>query len=121
MPSDQLLSDRVQSDRVSSDRVQGDRVSSGHPALVGFGVWLAGRFVPLAQRRRVHSEVERFLSWEGTALPDDTVPYDPAMQRPAVWCYLLQRQREGCADAEALKLWGALELFLSYLDSQQPA
>jgi hypothetical protein len=96
--SEQLLDDRLRSD----------------PALVGFGTWLAGRMVPLAQRRRVHSEVERFLAWEHSELR-----YDPAMKRPAVWCYLLRRQHEGCDDAEALRLWGALELFLSYLDSQR--
>jgi hypothetical protein len=98
---------------VLSDQLLSDRPVDDSP-LAGFGAWLAGRFVPLAQRRRVHGEVERFLAWQRTEFP-----YDAAMQRPAVWCYLLKRQREGCDDAEALRLWGALELFLSYVDSER--
>jgi hypothetical protein len=112
----------VLSDRLLDDRLLDDRLLDGRPLdatpMVGFGAWLAGRLVPLAQRRCVYGEVERFLAWQNTALAHDTVLYDPAMQRPAVWCYLLTRQREGCDDAEAMRLWGALELFLSYVESQ---
>lgn len=105
------LDDQQLDDRLLEREPLADPVLGGHPALAGFGAWLAGRLVPLTQRRHVHEEVERFLSWQRTEFP-----YDPAMQRPAVWCYLLKRQREGCDDAEALRLWGALELFLSYVD-----
>ena len=112
MLSNQVLDDRFLNVSLEGDRLPGEGPPGDGP-LVGFGSWLAGRLVPLAQRRRVHGEVERFLIWQRSEFP-----YDAAMQRPAVWCYLLKRQREGCDDAEALKSWGALELFLSYVDSQ---
>jgi hypothetical protein len=107
----------VLSHQLLDDRLIDDRLIDATP-MVGFGAWLAGRLVPLAQRRCVYGEVEGFLAWQCAELPHDTIPYDPAMQRPAVWCYLLKRQREGCDDAEAMRLWGALELFLSYVDFQ---
>lgn len=111
--SGQVLGDQVLDSRSSSDRLLDDRPAGDAPPLTGFGAWLAGRLVPLAQRRCVYGEVEEFLAWQETEFP-----YDAAMQRPAVWCYLLKRQREGCDDSEALRLWGALELFLSYVESQ---
>jgi len=106
----------VRGDQLLSDPPPAAEVTGrGTPAaMVGFGAWLAGRFVPLAQRRRVHTEVERYLEWAAHEFRNDA-----AMQRPAVWCYLLKRQREGCGDAEALRLWGALELVPLLCDSHQ--
>ncbi len=110
---DQLVEDRMANVRVGRERATGQEPPVAGP-LAGFGSWLAGRMVPLAQRRLVHSEVARFLEWQRSEFP-----YDPAMQRPAIWCYLLKRQREDCDDAEALRLWGALELFLVYVESRR--
>ncbi len=80
--------------------------------MAGFVVWLAGQRVPLPQRTRVYREVESFLAWQHTEFPD--VVQEP---RPAVWCYLLRRQHDGDSEAEVLKVWGALELLLTYLEA----
>lgn len=81
--------------------------------MAGFVVWLAGQRVPLPQRSRVYREVEAFLAWQHTEFPD--VVQEP---RPAVWCYLLRRQHDGDSEAEVLKVWGALELLLTYLEAR---
>lgn len=81
--------------------------------MAGFVVWLAGQRVPLPQRSRVYREVEGFLAWQHTEFPD--VVHEP---RPAVWCYLLRRQHDGDSEAEVLKVWGALELLLTYLEER---
>lgn len=80
--------------------------------MAGFVSWLAGQRVPLQQRTRVYREVEAFLAWQHTEFPG--VVEQP---RPAVWCYLLRRQRDGASEAAVLKVWGALELLLTYLET----
>jgi hypothetical protein len=81
--------------------------------MAGFVGWLGGQLVPLPQRSRVYREIERYLAWQHTEFPDG-VPE----QRPAVWCYLLRRQHDGDSEAEVLKVWGALELLLTYLEGR---
>jgi hypothetical protein len=81
--------------------------------MAGFVVWLAGQRVPVAQRQRVYREVERFLAWQHAELPDRA-----SVRRPTVWCYLLRRQHDGESEAEVLKVWGALELLLTYVEGR---
>ena len=101
-------------ERTLLDRPTGQSAVS--EVMAGFVVWLAGQRVPLPQRHRVHLEVERFLAWQHAELPGGI-----SVQRPAVWCYLLRRQHDGESEAEVLKVWGALELLLSYVEGRVAA
>ncbi|MDQ2706615.1 MAG: hypothetical protein M3Z25_02800 [Actinomycetota bacterium] len=106
-----MLSDQTLADR-------GCEQTTVSAMMAGFVVWLAGQRVPLPQRSRVYQEVERFLAWQHTQFPYDQFPYDVSAQRRAVWCYLLRRQRDGDSEAEVLKVWGALELLLTYVEGR---
>lgn len=113
-----ILSERTLTDRTPADRALGGAARQQQVAsaeMAGFVVWLAGQRVPLPQRTRVYREVEAFLAWQHTEFPDGV----PA-QRPAVWCYLLHRQQEGDSEAEVLKVWGALELLLTFVERRSP-
>lgn len=94
------------------DRVPVDGVATRVPA--SFVVWLAGQRVPSHRRAYVHHEVQRFLTWRDTQFAHDQTQY-----RPAAWCYLLRRQRAGEGEAELRKTWGALELFLNFLERME--
>jgi len=98
-------------EKTLADRRSGETAVSA--LMAGFVVWLAGQRVPLPQRRRVHAEVERFLAWQHAELPGGV-----SVRRPSVWCYLLRLQHDGESEAEVLKVWGALELLLSYVEGR---
>ena len=94
-------------------RTAAGRVVNGR-ATASFAVWLAGQRVPLHRRTYVYQEVQRFLVWRDTWFAHEETQY-----RSAVWCYLLRRQRAGEGESELRKVWGALELFLSYLERME--
>ena len=112
-----MLIEQTHADRALADRPDLLSVTAlSGSVMAGFGGWLGGQLVPLPQRSRVYREIERYLAWQHTEFPDG-VPE----QRPAVWCYLLRRQHDGDSAAEVLKVWGALELLLTYLEGRPSA